>query len=289
MITIFTIPKPFSGNAATTQKNAIRSWTLLHPKCEIILFGDEDGTDKVAAEMNVRNIPEIARNEFGTPLLSDAFEQADRYSTRNVLCYVNCDIVLFNDFLEAIRQVVTRKQRFLMIGRRWDLDIDQAIDFNLRWEEKLRYIVKERGRLHSKHGIDYFVFSKGLFVKIPSFAVGRPGWDNWMIYKARISGYNVIDSSRVVMAVHQNHDYCHVPHGNGLDYNGPEGARNLALIGYDHLTIDDANYLLTKRDAANYLLTKRYLRPTILYPLKKKLISDFYSLTGLLKRCRMKF
>ena len=53
MFTIFTIPKPFQGHIGTIQRNAIQSWTLLHPRPEIILFGSEAGTAQVAAELRV--------------------------------------------------------------------------------------------------------------------------------------------------------------------------------------------------------------------------------------------
>lgn len=50
MLTPFTIAKPFCGHFAVIQRNAIRSWTLLHPACEISLFDDEDGSTEIAAE-----------------------------------------------------------------------------------------------------------------------------------------------------------------------------------------------------------------------------------------------
>jgi len=37
MLTLFTIPKAFQGHTGVIQRNAIRSWTLLRPECEIIL------------------------------------------------------------------------------------------------------------------------------------------------------------------------------------------------------------------------------------------------------------
>ena len=43
MLTLFTTPKPFRGIFATIQRNALRSWTLLRPACDVLLFGNEDG------------------------------------------------------------------------------------------------------------------------------------------------------------------------------------------------------------------------------------------------------
>ena len=76
MLTLFAIPKPFLGHSETIQRNAIRSWTLLQPRPEIIVFGDDDGTKETAKEFGVHYEPEIARNDYGTPLLHDLFERA---------------------------------------------------------------------------------------------------------------------------------------------------------------------------------------------------------------------
>jgi len=62
-------------------------------------------------------------------------------------------------------------------------------------------------------GLDYFIFPCGLFRDIPPFAVGRPAWDNWLVYKARSLGLPVIDATKMVTAIHQNHAYSHHPMG----------------------------------------------------------------------------
>jgi hypothetical protein len=89
MLTLFTIPKPFRGHIEVIQRNAIESWAQLRPRPEIILFGDDEGTAHVAKEFGISHIPQVARNEFGTPLLNDFFEQAQRVAGDDLLCYVN--------------------------------------------------------------------------------------------------------------------------------------------------------------------------------------------------------
>jgi FkbM family methyltransferase len=55
MLTLFTTAKPFRGHSGIIHRNALKSWTLLHPDIEIILFGDDEG----AAE--VRRLSDVAR------------------------------------------------------------------------------------------------------------------------------------------------------------------------------------------------------------------------------------
>jgi len=135
MLTIFAMPKPFEGHIATIQRNAITSWTLLNPRPEIILFGEENGVSEIARELGLRHIPKVNRNEYGTPLLNDLFDSAQNLAVNSIVCYVNADIVLLSDFSAAVKQIVSWRPRFLMIGRRWDVDITEPLNFSQAgWE-----------------------------------------------------------------------------------------------------------------------------------------------------------
>ncbi len=244
MITFFTIPKPFRGHVGVIQRNAIQSWLKLSPKCEILLLGDETGLRETAREFDTVHINNINKTDYGTPLLDHAFKLAQETASNGIICYINSDIILLDDFLPAVRQI--EFERFLMAGQRWDLDLRSPCSFRSGWEEELRREVIERGVLHPPSGKDYFAFSKGAMGPMPPFAVGRQGWDNWLIYDFRSRGIPVIDATQRVMAVHQNHDYNHVPSKTGARWEGPESDRNLELIGKNiyEWNIEDADWTL---------------------------------------------
>ena len=248
MLTLFSIPKPFRGHVGVIQRNAIQSWTLIRPRPEIILFGDEDGAAEVARFFGVRHVPEVARNEYGTPLLSDLFGQAQRVATYDLFCYANADIILMSDFVEALQRVAYWRRPFLMVGQRWDLEIGEPLGFSSGWESKLTAHVLAQGVLHPPTGIDYFVFPRGMWRDIPPFAIGRTVWDNWLIYQARAMRVPVVDATRSLMAVHQAHDYLHVPAKAGDVWDGPEAKRNLQLAGgWRHVfTLEDATHVLRR-------------------------------------------
>ena len=126
MLTIFSIPKPFIGHIGLIQRNAIISWLHLIPKCEIILFGDEPGIQEIAQEFGIRHVPDIRKNEYGTPFLDDVFNQARKTAHHDILCYCNADIIFFNDILESIKKIPVRE--YLMVGERWDVDVTTPID-----------------------------------------------------------------------------------------------------------------------------------------------------------------
>jgi len=281
MLTIFGIPKAFEGHFEVIQRNAIQSWTRLSPRCQILLFGDEKGTAEVAAEFGLRHIPAVRRNEFGTPLLNSIFGQAEKEATQPTLCFVNSDIILMSDFLPAIQKVVAEQDRFLLIGRRWTLDVREPLHFEDDWEAGLRARVKAWGHLDNNTAIDYFVFRRGLWGEIPPFAIGRPTYDNWLVYQANHLDTSVIDLSEAVTAVHQDHSRAHPEGVDGLR-KGPEGQRNLALAGgYTHgHTIWDANYKLTGRG-----LRRRHT-PYFLYRQFVDLVDRHPSLQAALKFVR---
>src|SRR5688572_20512201 len=142
MVTLFTSPKPFEGHIAVIQENAFRSWKKLG--CDVIVFGDSAGAEPLAAELGFRHIPAVGSNEFGTPLISALWSDAERLGRHDVLCYVNADILLLPDFLGACRRL--RGRRAMMIGRRWDLDVTERLAFGDGYEAELRRDVAKRGR-----------------------------------------------------------------------------------------------------------------------------------------------
>ena len=147
--------------------------------------------------------------------------------------------------LMKARNALASSQKFLVVGQRWDLDLQQELDFTPGWEASLLEDVKSRGRLHPPGGSDYFIFPRTCFIKIPRFAIGRAGWDNWMFYHARLQRWPVVDASASITAIHQDHDYSHLP-GGQPHYQLPESHENIRLAGGRRtiFSMQDANYTL---------------------------------------------
>jgi hypothetical protein len=248
LLTLFTAPKPFTdAHIATIQRNALRSWTLL-PEVEVIVLGEEEGLAEAARELGIRHLPQVERGPSGAPRLSSMMAQVRAHSQSPLLGVINADILLMSDFLHAVRQAAALRKRFLLLSRRWDMDITTPLEFAPGWEERLRAEVRAKGKLHKPAGSDFFVFPRECYLETPPFIIGRAGWDNWMIYKARQEKWDVIDLTPSVMIVHQNHDYRHLP-GGQPHYNLPETEENIRLAGgvaNIRYTILDANLCLVK-------------------------------------------
>ncbi len=231
-MTVFALPKPFAGDIGIIQRNAIRSWARLRPAPEIILFGDESGTREMAAEVGARHIPEIARNEYGTPLVNKLFEAAQDQAHHPIIAYVNADMILFQDFVDAAQKVQAELPNFLLIGQRWDLPFFDEIDFGRAdWQQMLQRQMAADAMIHPESGLDYFVFRKGLWPNIPAFAIGRTVWDSWLVADPNRRGVPVVDGTDAITAVHQDHDYGHMAGGRQEAWHGAEAARNRESAG----------------------------------------------------------
>lgn len=247
LITLFSAPKPFTDPRINTiQDNAISSWRCL-PDVDILLLGQESGLAEAARRHGVVHVPQVQRNTSGTPLISSMIELARERSASPLLCIVNADMIVMPDLVAAAKSLIQMKTEFVLVSRRWDLDLEEPIQFLDGWEERLAWAVRERGALHRPAGSDLFLFPRACYNDVPAFAVGRAGWDNWMIYKARKEHWPVVDGTASLTLVHQNHDYSHLP-GGIPHYTVPESDENIRLAGGEgaiRYTIVDATLALT--------------------------------------------
>jgi hypothetical protein len=245
-ISFFCAPKPFAGHIAIIQENAIKSWSLL-PQCEVILCGNEAGTEDMAKRVGARWIRSIDRSTLGTPMLDSVFREVAAIACCPLLCYVNADIIFTKSLLTAVAKF--RRQDFLGVGRRWNVEITELIDFNEpTWGQSLHQYARKRGSLFIPSAMDYFLFPKTSGLQdMPPFIIGRPGWDNWFIYMARKRRIQVCDMTNAAMAIHQDHDYAHVPKRVGARWDGPEADWNYNLLEFKDyfFTVEDATHVMT--------------------------------------------
>jgi hypothetical protein len=270
LITIFSAPKPFTNpHIALIQRNAIRSWLELGPDVDVLLIGEEDGLAEAAADLGARHIPTVERNAQGTPLVSSIFQQARQNSSSPLLAFVNADIMLLPDFVTTAREVAGQTREFLMVGQRWDMAVKEVVDFSPGWSERLLQRAQQENRLHPRGGSDYFIFRREAFVNMPPLAVGRAGWDNWMIYEARCRGAAVVDATGTINIMHQDHDYSHLPNGQP-HYRLPETFENVRMAGGRQtiFKLEDTNYRLEQGKLRSQPVTwAKFWRELEIFPL----------------------
>lgn len=270
LLTLFTSPKPFTDpHISLIQRNAIQSWVELGDEVQVILMGDESGVAEVANELGVLHIPQVKRNSSGTPLLSSLFTQAREASTSPILAFANADILFFHDFLVAAKQINNLTKCFLAVGQRWDMEVNNPIAFTQNWQKEILAQCDRIGKLHKPTGSDYFIYSRSCFTKIPDFAIGRAGWDNWMLYEARQCGWMLIDATQSIRIIHQSHDYSHLPDGQP-HYHLPETYENVRLAGGKRhiFLLQDADWQFDQGKLERRKLSrKKFWRELEIFPL----------------------
>jgi hypothetical protein len=247
MITFFTAPKAMDGAAARIQRNAIGSWRHLGADVQVVLVGDDAGVADVAAELGVDHVGKIEPNEHGTPLLDRVFDAARSRARHRLLCFANADIVMRHDVIAAARVLNARFASFLAVGESWDAPLEHALDFGAAWGKDVDAAMR-RSRRRGAGALDFFLFTDDLFRELPPFAIGRVGFDNWLVWRAGAEGGAVIDVTRAVRPLHQRHGYGHLRGGrDATRHESPEGRENLALAGGKHRmhTRYDATHVLT--------------------------------------------
>ena len=231
-LTLFTTAKPFAGHSAIIQRNALRSWSRLQPRPEILLIGDEEGYEEAAADVGALRVPWPRAERVWHASGFEIFRNGREHGTGRVLTFLNADIILPPLFTQAVAIVERKFPRFLLVGRRVDLEVDQFLGFDKDWYERLSSRAIADGTVRGDLCIDYFAFTRDMFPAIPPFAIGRTRYDNWLIWRAAQEGAVVVDASAFVKVIHQNHDY---GHADGLikawEVQKPSGLNSYSATG----------------------------------------------------------
>jgi len=255
MITLFTTLKPSDngGRIDVIQYNALMSWSYL--PAEIMVFGDETGTKELVEEVSLRSAynkrpatfasvqEHRGVNEFGTPLIEPMFRHASDVAQYDILGYVNGDIILKPSFTLAVK-LSSVINKFLMVGRRINLEVKEKLDFEGDWRLELDAMIDNDAYAAVGAAIDYFVHTRYLWDNIPpELAIARYYWDNhltWLVgTELRLP---VIDATGVTLAVHQSH-------GQPIGFDSPEGLKNRDVVAYRMAGVEHSTHHLNSDGA----------------------------------------
>lgn len=258
MLTLFTTPKPFRGDIGRIQRNAIRSWLALSPSPQVLVIGEGEGVAENCNELGVVHIPEVATAASGVPLLTGLFERARAESRNEILGYVNADIILTSDLPKAIDEVRAVFSQAVLICAPVNVPFKGDLDTKENnWEGAIRSLVAEVGAPPTRKGADLFVYPKDFYDRVPRLAIGRGGFDNWLIWRAILSGLPAVEITHRVLAIHQDHS-ASMHAGNPVV--GDDASRNLELVGWRAVSWPtDLPYSLATRDS----VTRRYRFPRL--------------------------
>lgn len=232
MITLFTIPRAFTGKDKIRQENALGSWARLTPRPEIILCCKDPGVAEAARQFDCIHAPEARCSKKGVPYIGHAFQLAAQLAANDILCYVNTDVIFLQDFITAVTVVDRHFDKpYLIVGRRWDVPIPEPLEFADGWQGQLQARLKKHGELYPPTGMDYFIY-RDSDLRLPDFLVGSPWWDPWLISNAKRRGLQIVDATKAITCIHHAHPQ--VWPREGIKYNRRMWERSGGGRGYTH-------------------------------------------------------
>lgn len=236
---IFSAPKPFINEDKENNERAIKSWLRLSPTPKVTLLGHESGYDEAAEEFGLNLEKRVDKNFLGVPLFNSMLQRANN-SNALITVIINGDILLFDDFVQTLRKVISNFEHFLVVGARYDVDkLPEGIEeTDPQYNKAVREHVLATGTLHTYGGMDVWAWNSAgprLFDPVmPHFIFGRGKYDNWLTHETIAAGRRqVIDASETCLTVHVKHDY-HLVQGNKPNVAAKSGgvkSHRRALLG----------------------------------------------------------
>ena len=242
MLTIYTTFRDFSPPRINTiQRNAVKSWLKLKPTPEIMVMGNDPGTKEICGEFGLIHV-DVDSNDFGTPVLNDMMEKAEKVASNDNIALVSGDIILLQD---TMRSLVALQDMDMFLGVAIKKD-NPRISSDLMLQENWSDFASSLLVSSVPTSGDFFMYRKGFLnamPEMPPFVIGRCRCDSWLVHHAYEAGFlvNLTDSATII---HQYHDHSHVKRINGAS---PELMHNR---GYGEETtgarMDNANWYLNE-------------------------------------------
>lgn len=219
------------------QSNALRSWSLLKPKPEVLVMGHEDGVAEICEELGYRHITDVQYSDAGTPMLNSMFELADELASNPHVCLVSADVVLFQCLMLGLEAIKEELNEFCAVCRKQTQKYVIPLDFDEGWEE----VVRMRLQWNMITSGDLYMYTRGYWGKIPPFVIGRCKCDSWLFYEASRKG-NLVDMTEAVTIVDYKHGY-----GFRTGEWKEDWQKNRDLAGEHQADIRASNYKLTSQ------------------------------------------
>ena len=238
----------------------VRNWQSLRPYVIPVVFTNQASIADDCRRKGWDVLPVRISANGGIPVLKFMF--LDAISTYNTTFYGygNSDILFTDSLIETLawlKMSVKLDKPILIIGKRTNVNY-VGVKEMVTWK-KLSAVASSRGKLFRGLAEDYFITTRFYpWKNIPEVVIGRPAFDNWLVYHTRKQNQTVIDATRTILAVHQT-----TRAGNIEGQGRPNSSYNRNLlkslykdIDFDAGFVDCAN-LSTKYEKGSVLIVKR--------------------------------
>ena len=245
MISILFSPKPFVGNDAINQRNALASWRRIAGDVELICYGDGEGVAEACAEFGARHVKDVPLSETAAPMFDWIAQHAEHEAKYDLQMFINADIFLLPGFAEALARIPF--DEFLAVSDR--LNVPEGFlglsSLEDEGERILKAIDAGEAEMNGGQGSDFFIFRRGFWKGLPSIAAGRAMYDNVLMAYCICRRVALIDATPGILVLHPKHNYKHVSGGRAAVYGGVDVAKNRQMLGFAEPPIlCDASHIL---------------------------------------------
>ena len=234
VISFLSSPKSFDGQVGKIQKNAIRSWQNVHPDAEVLIYGDSIGAKAVCQELGVNHVADIHCSQSGVPYFNSIVEHAKIHARHDIQVYLNCDILMCDRMINAVTGI--NLSNYLIVGQR--IDLADGVQLSMSpslWKDELQHLVEDgKAVLHLPSGMDYFVFTRGMWQSLPPLVIGRGGYDAALVADCLRHKIPLIDATYAIPAFHQFHDYGHIAGAQQQVLRGKDAIDNYTIHNIKH-------------------------------------------------------
>lgn len=269
MVTFLTTLKPFQGEDAVRQRNALISWLAAAPDVEVMVFAPCPGLEPLVEELGLRYYPDVPCVEGRLPLVGPMFEIAQQEERYEHQAFVNGDVVLFGDFVRGLHMMP--QERFLMVGRRWGSPVLERLE-----PDRPDQLAAFRGRALDNgwfaRGLEYFGYRRGTLESLPLMCPGALEWDNLMVDHCLAHCICVVDATYDVLCIHQDHPSLLTATGGRATTDTEAAQLNFATRGDRSVPcIEDATHVLRQGRAWPWWVSLWHLRHRLLrLPMRRR-------------------
>ena len=188
--------------------NTVKVLASLLPEIQLVIFLPEEKIASYNVPEGWHVLPISLKNCGGPPVLKNMFFDVYDLFDSTFYGYVNADI-LFNrglvDTLYTLRksQVYKSTKQVLISGKRVDLMMERYKLRHISSANEVDGLVR-KGAIAHGYAEDFFITTRQFpWQHIPDLVIGRPKYDNFLLYMARLHNVPVVDVSMTVVALHQ--------------------------------------------------------------------------------------
>ena len=197
----------------TCHNNTLYNWKSLKPYVQPILFSNERQLKLEAKRKGWIVMPiHASGTKQNVPILKVMFEVAMEISSSTFYAYANGDILFTDSLIHTLLDLAKSDmlteddpKPILVVGRR--TNVYNVTRQKAKTWSSIQNAVDKFGKLFKVDAEDYFITTKYYpWYSIPDVVIGRPGYDNWLVWNSRRLKHWTIDATNTLLAVHQTTD-----------------------------------------------------------------------------------